>query len=139
LGRQLSHDEQRHGDAIRRPLYERESTSSDSARAGAQPNEGDPHLRNIATLTGYRLHATDGEIGHVEDFLVDDASWNIRLIRVDTRSWSPGEPMLISPRSVREIDWADKLIHLEFRGQKVKDSPPSIRPSRSMEPTKKSS
>ena len=106
------------------PLCEQESTSSDLARAGAQPNEGDPHLRSIATVTGYRLHATDGEIGHVEDFLVDDASWNIRFIRVDTRNWWPGERVLISPRSVREIDWADKLIHLDVRRQKVKDSPP---------------
>jgi hypothetical protein len=82
------------------PLYEQESTSSDLARAGAQPNEGDPHLRSITTVTEYRLHATDGEIGHVEDFLVDDASWNIRFIRVDTRNWWPGERVLISPRSV---------------------------------------
>jgi len=89
--------------AVVAPLYEQESTSSDLARAGAQPNEGDPRLRSIAAVTGYRLHATDGEIGHVEDFLVDDASWNIRFIRVDTRNWWPGERVLISPRSVREI------------------------------------
>jgi PRC-barrel domain len=106
------------------PLYEQEPTPPDLARADGQPNEGDPHLRSIATVTGYHLHAADGEIGHVEDFLVDDASWNIRFIRVDTRNWWPGERVLISPRSVREIDWADKLVHLDVSRQKVKDSPP---------------
>ena len=106
------------------PLYEQEPTPPDLARADGQPNEGDPHLRSIATVTGYHLHAADGEIGHVEDFLVDDASWNIRFIRVDTRNWWPGERVLISPRSVQEIDWADKLIHLDVSRQKVKDSPP---------------
>ena len=111
----------------------------DLARADAQPNEGDPHLRSIAAVTGYHIHATDGEIGHVEDFLVDDAGWSIRYIKVDTRNWWPGERVLISPRSVREIDWADKLMHLDVSRQTVKDSPPSIRPSRSMEPMKKSS
>ena len=96
----------------------------DPGRADAQPNEGDPHLRSIATVTGYHIHATDGEIGHVEDFLVDDAGWNIRYIKVDTRNWWPGERVLISPHSVREIDWASRLMHLNVNRQKVKDSPP---------------
>ena len=105
-------------------LYEQEPTPPDLARANAQPNEGDPHLRSIAAVTGYHIHASDGEIGHVEDFLVDDAGWSIRYIKVDTRNWWPGERVLISPRSAREIDWADKLIHLDVSRQKVKDSPP---------------
>jgi hypothetical protein len=65
----------------------------------------------------------DGGIGHVEDFLVDDADWSIRCITVDTRNWWPGERVLISPFSVREIDWADRLIHLNVNRQKVKDGP----------------
>jgi hypothetical protein len=106
------------------PLYEQESTPPDLARADAQPDEGDPHLRSIATVTGYHIHASDGEIGHVEDFLVDDAGWNIRYIKVDTRNRWPGERVLISPYSVREIDWADRLIQVDVNRQKIKDSPP---------------
>ena len=88
------------------PLYEPQSTLHDLAGADAQPNKGDPHLRSIATIIGCHIHASDGEIGHVEDFLVDDAGWNIRYIKVDTRNWWPGERVLISPHSVREIDWS---------------------------------
>ena len=43
---------------------------------------------------------------------------------VDTRNWWPGERVLISPRSVREIDWAERLIHLDINRQKVKGGPP---------------
>ncbi|HZS93378.1 MAG TPA: PRC-barrel domain-containing protein [Chloroflexota bacterium] len=89
-----------------------------------RPDEGDPHLRSIAAVTGYHIHAVDGEIGHVEDFLVDDAGWSIRFITVDTRNWWPGKKVLVSPRAVREIDWADRLIHLNVDRQKVKDGPP---------------
>jgi hypothetical protein len=95
----------------------------DSGSAGAQTYEGDRHLRSIATVTGYHIDAVDGEIGHVEDFLVDDAGWGIRYITVDTRNWWPGQRVLISPRSVREIDWAKRLMHLNVDRQKVKDSP----------------
>jgi hypothetical protein len=34
--------------------------------------DGDPHLRSIAEVTSYRLEASDGPIGHVENFYIDD-------------------------------------------------------------------
>ena len=58
------------------------------------------------TVTGYHIHASDGEIGHVEDFLVEDADWSIHYLVVDTTNWWPGKKVLISPRSAREIDWS---------------------------------
>ena len=56
------------------PLYEPQSTLHDLAGADAQSKEGDPHLRSIATITGCHIHASDGEIGHVEDCLVGERS-----------------------------------------------------------------
>ena len=46
--------------------------------------DGDPHLRSIAEVTGYHVHATDGNIGHVEDFLVESDNWGVRYLVVDT-------------------------------------------------------
>ncbi|HEX4112621.1 MAG TPA: PRC-barrel domain-containing protein [Stellaceae bacterium] len=92
-------------------------------RADSQRNDGDPHLRSVAAVTGYHIHATDGEIGHVEDFLIEDADWSIRYLIVDTKNWWPGKKVLISPRSAKEIDWTDRLVNLEVVRQKVKDSP----------------
>jgi hypothetical protein len=111
------------------PLYEAGSNPRDLARVDVPPNGDDPHLGSIATVAGYHIHATDGEIGRVEDFLVDDAEWSIRYIIVDTRNWKHGESVLISSRSVRKIDWTNRLIHLDVDRQKVKGSPsydPSI-------------
>ena len=106
------------------PLYGPGSTPPDLARADAQPNEGDPHLRSIAAIIGCHIHASDGEIGHVEDFLVDDAGWNIRYIKVDTRNWWPGERVLILPYSVREIDWPGRLVYVDVSRQKIKNATP---------------
>jgi hypothetical protein len=36
------------------------------------------------TITGYPIHATDGEIGHVEDFMVDDENWATCFLVVAT-------------------------------------------------------
>ena len=88
-----------------------------------QRDDDDPHLRSIEAVTGYHIHASDGEIGHVEDFLVEDADWSIHYLVVDTKNWWPGKKVLISPRSAQKINWTGKLVNLDVNRQKVKDSP----------------
>ena len=78
--------------------------------------------------------ASDGEIGHVEDFLMDDTDWSIHYLIVDTKNWWPGKKVLISPRSAREIDWNEKLVHLDVDRQKVKASPEYDASTRSIGP-----
>ncbi len=83
----------------------------------------DPHLRSIDAVTGYHIHATDGEIGHVEDFIVGDDDWRIHYLVIDTKNWWPGKKVLIPPGSATDINWADRLVELSYNRQKVKDSP----------------
>ena len=95
-----------------------------SDRTTSEPDAGDPHLRSFAEVTGYHIHASDGEIGHVDDFLVDDASWDIRYFLVDTRNWWLGQHVLLAPYAVREITWPDQRIWLNVDRSQVKASPP---------------
>ena len=101
-----------------------ESRRREQAIADARRDADDPHLRSIEAVTGYHIHASDGEIGHVEDFLVEDADWSIHYLVVDTTNWWPGKKVLISPRSARQVNWTDKLVNLDVDRQSVKDSPP---------------
>jgi PRC-barrel domain len=87
------------------------------------PNEEDSHLRSVEAVTGYHIHASDGEIGHVADFLVEDSDWSIHEIVVDTKNWWPGKNVLISPRLIREIDWMNNMVKLNVDRERVKDSP----------------
>ena len=93
------------------------------AKAPPAPSHDDPHLRSVQALIGYHIHATDGEIGHTADFLIDDETWVIRYIKIDTRNWWPGRQVLISPQLVTQISWEGRLIHVNVERQKVKDSP----------------
>jgi hypothetical protein len=106
------------------PLPLSTSQPRDVIGAGSRYDDADPHLRSVEEVTGYDIHATDGEIGHVADFLVGDSGWSIRYVAIDTGNWLPGAKVLISPRSVREIDWAERVIHLDVNRQKVQSSPP---------------
>lgn len=84
----------------------------------------DPNLRSIAAITGYHIHATDGEIGHLADVLVDDRDWSLRYLIVDTSNWWMGKQVLISPRSTRSIRWSEELVNLSVDRDRVKSSPP---------------
>jgi hypothetical protein len=63
-------------------------------------------------VTGYNLEAHDGEIGHLENFLVDDESWAIRYLEVATRNWWPGKRVLLSPDWIERISWRDSKIFI---------------------------
>jgi hypothetical protein len=99
----------------------------------AQREKDDPALRSIEEVTGYHVHASDGEIGHVADFLVEDDDWSIHYFVVDTKNWWPGKKVLISPMSVRTIEWGNRLVNLGADRQKVKDSP-AYDPSMTIDP-----
>jgi len=92
--------------------------------ADGPPHRGDPHLRSLAEVTGYNIHATDGEMGHLESFLIDDESWDIRYLVVDTRNWWFGRHVLLSPASVQEIVWEEHRMTLNLTCYKIKGSPP---------------
>jgi len=89
-----------------------------------QPENGDPHLRSAGEVTGYHIQARDGEIGHVEDFIVDDRAWNIRYMVVDTRNWLPGSrKVLISPDWIVSIQWLEREVAVDLNVEEIKESP----------------
>jgi sporulation protein YlmC with PRC-barrel domain len=100
-------------------LMHREKEVDDARRS-----KNDIALRSVKEVNGYHIHANDGEIGHVEDILVEDSDWSIRYLIVDTTNWWPATDVLISPMSVRTIQWADRLVNLRVDRQTVKESLP---------------
>lgn len=76
--------------------------------------EGDIHLRSTATITGYHIHATDEEIGHVIDFIMDDETWQIKFIVVDTHNWFGGKKVLIPTGLVKKIEWTESRVFLDM-------------------------
>ncbi len=81
------------------------------------------HLRSCNAVMGLHLHAADGEIGHVEDFLVDERTWAIRYLVVDTSNWWGGHRVLIAPRWITAISWGDRMISVDVTREAVKSAP----------------
>lgn len=90
--------------------------------------DGDPNLRSTHAITGYRVQAMDGEIGHVADFIVDDeaveeSSWEIRYLVVDTRNWLPGKHVLVAPMWAESIDWDTRQVEIGLTRELIEGSP----------------
>lgn len=65
-------------------------------------------LQSVRDLRGYIIHATDGEIGKVDQFLFDDETWTIRYLVVNTGNWLLKKLVLISPIALEKPDWASQ-------------------------------
>jgi len=83
---------------------------------------GDPNLRSVSEVTGYGIHATDGLIGQIEDFFIDENDWRIHFVAVATRTWLPGKTVLISPDSIERVSWDDLQVHVNIDKESVRNS-----------------
>lgn len=86
-------------------------------------SKGDPYLRSTIEVINYGIHASDGQIGHVEDFLLDITTWNIRYLIVDTKNLLPGKKVIISPEWIEKIIWAESNVYLKLTKDEIRNSP----------------
>ncbi len=84
---------------------------------------GDSHLRSTQAVTGYGIDAKDGDIGHVERFIVDDVTWAIRYLEVATKNWWPGKTVLLSPGWVERVSWEDSKVFVAVTREAIKTCP----------------
>ncbi len=80
-------------------------------------------FRNAKNLIGYSLHATDGDIGTIDDLYFDDERWTVRYLVVDTGGWLTRRKVLISPRAIGDVDWAAKVLPVRLTKSQVEKSP----------------
>ena len=83
----------------------------------------DRHLRSARRVRGYHLNARDGEIGHLEDFLVEVGLWVLRYLVVDTRNWWPGKQVLVSPQWLWDISEWERGVHVDLTRETIRSGP----------------
>ena len=84
---------------------------------------GDVHLRSARELRGYQIQGRDEAIGHVDDFIVDDETWEVRYLVVDTSNWWFGKRVLVAPHWATRISWEESRVYLGMSREAIKNSP----------------
>jgi hypothetical protein len=116
--------------------HEPEGMPHTRAERAAHCNNGDPHLRSCNEGTGYHISATNGEIGHIAGYLIDDETWAIRYLIVDTSNWWLGHKVLIAPEWISGMHWPSETVSVNLTRESVKNAPvydPAVAWSREFE------
>jgi len=103
------------------PFLDRNHQKSQPINPGGKT--WDPNLRSTAAVTGYNIEAADGDIGNVDDFIIDDETWSIRYMVVDTVNWWPGKKVLVSPLWIERVSWAQSKVFVTLSRDAIKKSP----------------
>jgi hypothetical protein len=106
--------------------YQRVCASAERTAAEAEQQRlGDenPHLRSCNAINHYRVHASDGDLGHLDGFLIDEDSWSLRYLIVTTSNWWFGYQVLIAPGQIGEVSWAQKKVNTGLSRQAIQDAP----------------
>ena len=98
------------------------SHASQMQEAGSAAGD-DPHLRSINAMHNYRIEANDGEIGRVRGFLVEEATWAIRYLVVETGHWWSGHQVLIVPEWIRAVSWLDRSVNVVVTRHQISTAP----------------
>jgi hypothetical protein len=86
-------------------------------------NAWDPHLRSTSEVGDYSIQAGDGEIGYIDDFIIDDETWAIRYLIVNTQKWWPGKKVLISPQWIKRVSWSESKVFVQLPREIIQESP----------------
>ena len=78
-------------------------------------------LHKFSKVKGFHIHAIDGEIGHVDDFLLDD-TWSLRYLVVDTTNWIGGKRVLVSPQVVSGLDSENERLEVSMTKAQIEHS-----------------
>ena len=81
-------------------------------------------LSDVRAMLGYSVRATDDALGKVDDLLINDETWRLRYLVVDTRRWLPSRQVLLAPASLGSPDHTEHEVPVNLTKQQVQDSPP---------------
>jgi uncharacterized protein YrrD len=118
----LTQEEVRHSPALN-------DTAGEADNVDAQPflvaKEGGSlhHLRSVNSSKGYHIHATNGEIGHVDDFLIGQESWRIRYLLVDTSNWIGGRSVIVSSDALERVDQEHGKLYVTATREAIEHAP----------------
>lgn len=95
----------------------------DQQNPNINKEEVEAGLRSINEMINYNIHAVDGEIGHIEKFILDDDNWLVRYLVVDKRDFLPGKKVVLAPEWITNIDWVREEVKYNLKKEEIKNAP----------------
>jgi hypothetical protein len=104
-------------------MYPMDLAISPDKLTGEPPESAESHLRSTEAVTGYDVEASDGAIGHIDGFVIEENVWAVRYIEVATRNWLPGKKVLVSPAWIAKMSWAESRVYTSLSRDAIAGAP----------------
>ena len=105
------------------PTWRTAGRTEPARKSSGREDKGDPHLRSTQDVAGHHIQAQDGEIGHIQDFVIDDETWTIRYLVVDTSNWWGGKQVLVSTQWIERVSWSESKVFINLLRETIRQSP----------------
>lgn len=102
------------------------NNENESGESAAVEGTWDRHLFSTDDVIGHQVQASDHDIGHIEDFIVDDKTWAIRYLVINTRNWLAGKKVIVSPLWIEQISWSEAKVLINLSSEMIRQSPEYI-------------
>ncbi|MGZ5544129.1 MAG: PRC-barrel domain-containing protein [Limisphaerales bacterium] len=97
--------------------------SEQGIASGSQAEHADVHLRSALAVNSYHIKATDGIVGHVCDFMIDEQTWAIDRLVIKTGHHFTGKEVLIPAKKVERISYDESTVFVNLTTEAVEQSP----------------
>ena len=111
------------GGAMNPVAFTKGTLTEEEEREALERDSDESHLRSVREVIGYHIRATNGSVGHIDDFLIDNDTWGIEGIIIDTRNWFPGKKVIVEPRMISEILWSESIVAIGMEKDEVRECP----------------
>lgn len=74
--------------------------------------KGDSHLRSVLGLMDYEVLTTNAVMGCLKGFVLDEESWHLGYLNVESGDWLLRRWVLIPTREVKSVSWANRRVYL---------------------------
>jgi sporulation protein YlmC with PRC-barrel domain len=83
----------------------------------------DKPLRSTHAITGYHIETSDGELGYLQNLIVEDETWHIESLVIEMNSCLEGKNVILPLAHVREVRWSMSRMLVDITSDQLKDSP----------------
>jgi len=82
--------------------------------------KADSHLRSVQSVNGYHVVASDGNTGHISDFMLNPRNWSISQLVIKSGLWPLSNEVHIPPGKVIRISYEESTVFINMTREAFK-------------------
>lgn len=105
------------------PIDDTDNARENTEQRDVNTDELEGKLRSAVEVMDYLVYAKDGEMGRVDDIIIEDDTWVIRYLVIDTGQIITGKKVLINTEWIDSVNWTDTHVYIDLTKEAIENCP----------------